>query len=73
MHEQAVAKLLISPAETAEMLDVSARTLQRMQQAGEFGPMPVKIARSQKFRADDVRQWVLEGCPSRADWLAKME
>ena len=54
--------MLLSAENLAKMLDVSVRTLWRLRSSGKL-PRPVKIGGSVRWRADEVREWIAEGCP----------
>ena len=54
--------VLIPAEEVAAMLGVSERTLWRLLSAGKL-PQPVRIGRSTRWRAAEVREWIERGCP----------
>jgi predicted DNA-binding transcriptional regulator AlpA len=56
--------LLITALELARLLHVSLRTLWRLNSAGKV-PTPVRLGASVRWRSDEVRQWIAEGCPTR--------
>jgi predicted DNA-binding transcriptional regulator AlpA len=56
-------------ARLAGALDVSARTLARMESAALI-PRPVRIGRTKKWRCEEIAEWVRAGCPPRARWEA---
>lgn len=53
--------LLITPAETARLLSISTRTLWRQLSAGRI-PRPVRLGGVVRWRLDEVRTWIAEGC-----------
>lgn len=55
--------LLITAAELARLLKISTRTLWRLQSAGRL-PAPVRFGGTVRWRQDEVRNWIAEGCPS---------
>lgn len=58
-------KALLSIKETADYLGISVRHIYKLVAAEQFGPDPVRIGRSVKFRVADLQRWVDLGCPSR--------
>lgn len=54
--------LLLTAAELARLLNVSTRTLWRLRSAGQL-PQPVRFGGAVRWRLDDVRKWIAEGCP----------
>jgi excisionase family DNA binding protein len=53
---------LLSAETVAALLQVSVRTVWRLRASGRL-PRPVQVGGSIRWRADDVRQWIGEGCP----------
>lgn len=63
IHERSVSlPKLISASELAELMDISERTLWRLQSAGKL-PSPVRIGRSTRWRLEKIREWIERGCP----------
>ena len=62
--------LLVSARRAAAMCDKSLRTWRTWDAAGWI-PRPVRIGRSTLWRANELREWVLQGCPRRAEWEAR--
>ncbi len=62
METRERAAVLIPAEEVAAMLGVSERTLWRLLSAGKL-PEPVRIGRSTRWRAAEVREWIERGCP----------
>jgi len=54
--------LLIPAEELARLLQVSTRTLWRQLSARRI-PKPVRIGGSVRWRLEEVRTWIAEGCP----------
>ena len=54
--------LLISAGELAHLLGCSTRTLWRLRSGGEL-PQPVRFGGTVRWRLDEVRKWIAEGCP----------
>lgn len=55
--------LLVSAPELAKLLQVSTRTLWRLQSAGQIPP-PIRLGGSTRWRLDEVRRWIERGCPT---------
>ncbi len=62
-----IGPLLIDAEEVARRLDVSSRTVWRLNSAGKL-PKPLAVGGSKKWRADEIHRWVEAGCPSRPAW-----
>ena len=54
--------LLIAAADFARLLRVSTRTLWRQLSAGQI-PQPVRFGGTVRWRIDEIRKWIAEGCP----------
>jgi excisionase family DNA binding protein len=59
------APLLMTPAELAELLNISPRKIRAMKATGAL-PVTVRIGRLTRFRRADVLAWVTAGCPATA-------
>ncbi|MGD9721815.1 MAG: helix-turn-helix transcriptional regulator [Pirellulales bacterium] len=59
--------LLLTAKQAASACGKSLRTWRTWDAAGRI-PRPVRIGRSTLWRADELRRWVLAGCPRRAEW-----
>ena len=59
---------LLTTGEVAKVLKVGPRSVWRWSHTGRM-PRPVKIWGAVRFRADELRVWVADGCPDlrRAD------
>jgi excisionase family DNA binding protein len=53
---------LISADELAKMLDVSTRTVWRLLSTGQL-VQPVRLGGSVRWRLDEVKVWINNGCP----------
>jgi predicted DNA-binding transcriptional regulator AlpA len=62
--------LLLDIAATAHALGCSPGLIWAMRRRGEFGPLPVCLGRSTRFRADEIRAWIAAGAPPRVKWAA---
>ena len=62
-------RLLLSAAEASSILGVSRSTFLGLHRAGSV-PAPVRITgcRRTLWRAEELRAWVLAGCPKRIHW-----
>lgn len=63
--------IVVPPRAAAELLDInqvstitgiSTRTLYRLADAGKM-PRPLKIGTLNRWRAEDLRDWIDAGCP----------
>lgn len=59
--------LLINSREAAKLLQVSERTLWKMQNCGD-SPEPIRIGRGVRWSLEELRAWVRAGCPPRDKW-----
>ena len=58
--------VLITAAEFAQIMKVSKRTLWRLLSAGKLVE-PIRVGGNTRWRLDDVRLWIDEGCPPPAN------
>ncbi len=63
-------QLLLTAKQAARMCGKSLRTWRTWDSAGRI-PRPVRIGRSTLWRADELRAWVVAGCPQRGEWEAR--
>lgn len=56
--------LLITAEEFGNLLQISERTIWRLNSAGEI-PKPVRIGGTVRWRREEVMQWIEAGCPRR--------
>jgi predicted DNA-binding transcriptional regulator AlpA len=62
--------LLIDAREVARRLDLSERTVWRLNSAGRL-PKSVAIGgKSKRWRPEEIAAWVAAGCPARSAWEA---
>jgi len=54
--------LLVTAQEVARLLNVSTRSLWRMRSAGDI-PSPIKLGSAVRWRLDEVKAWIANGCP----------
>jgi excisionase family DNA binding protein len=57
-------QLLLSQTELARLLDLSIRTISRMNASGKI-PKPVRVGRSVRWRRKEIEEWIAAGCPKR--------
>jgi excisionase family DNA binding protein len=58
-----------TPDELAAALQVSTRTLYRLDSSGKL-PRPVSVGRSLRWRRDEILAWLAAGAPKRREWEA---
>jgi predicted DNA-binding transcriptional regulator AlpA len=46
----------------AELLNISTRTLWRLKSGGQV-PAPVRFGGTVRWRLDEIKNWIAEGCP----------
>jgi excisionase family DNA binding protein len=69
-HATADSGCLAIPAEqVAKLLGVSKRHVAALNASGRL-PRPVRLGRSVRWRADELRDWLEAGAPSRDRWEA---
>jgi predicted DNA-binding transcriptional regulator AlpA len=56
--------LLLSPSAVAALTQKSVRTIWRDHASGML-PEPVRAGRCLRWRWEDIRRWVDDGCPTR--------
>jgi len=54
---------LLTVGEVALLLNCGKRTVHRLADSGKMPP-PVRIGGLVRWRADELRQWIADGCPS---------
>ena len=59
---------LLTFGEAADFLKLSKSGLRKLCARGA-APLPLRLGRSRRFDADELRQWVECGCPARDKWL----
>lgn len=55
--------LLVTALEFARLMCISTRTLWRLRSAGQL-PDPVRLGGAVRWRLDDIKKWIADGCPS---------
>jgi len=70
-----VARPFMSPAlvdaeEAAAVCGVSRSHFLAMDKSGRLGPRAIKLGRSSRWSADELRDWARAGCPPRIEWEA---
>jgi predicted DNA-binding transcriptional regulator AlpA len=67
----AVEALLLPAEQAAALCAVSPATWYRMAAAGRC-PAAIRLSRGcVRWRADELREWIAAGCPSRREWEAR--
>ena len=66
-HQTRAENELWTSGEVATFLRISRRKLFYLRSQGMLPPT-IRIGRSLRFRAAEVRAWVNAGCPSLAEW-----
>lgn len=61
---------LLCAQDLAERLGVSRATLHRWNAGGRV-PQPVRIGRTVRWPLDEIKSWILAGCPGRSVWETK--
>jgi excisionase family DNA binding protein len=59
--------LLLDTKQVAELLGIGERTLWRWSRSGS-APRPIKIGKTVRFSADEIREWVAKGRPHERQW-----
>ena len=59
--------LLLRAADAAALCDTSLRTWRTWDVAGKT-PTPIRIGRSLRWRASELKAWIAAGCPDRSTW-----
>jgi len=67
---QAIEPLLCPAAEVAQLLGISRSAFYSLLSSGRIGPLPVRLGRSVRWRAEELAEWVRAGCLSRDRWLS---
>jgi len=66
-HFNASSSWLLSAAEAAKLLNISQRHLWALSTSGRM-PAPIRLGRSVRWSADELRTWLDAGCPTRDRW-----
>ena len=59
--------LLLNITQVAEALGVARASVRRYHDAGRL-PKAVHIGRSCRWRAAEIEDWIIAGCPPRCEW-----
>lgn len=62
-------RILLSAAEVADVLGISVRHFYSLESSGRVGPLPIRLGRTVRWSADQVRRWAEQNCPGRETWL----
>lgn len=60
---------LLNVRQVGELLGLSTRQIWKLSSIGQL-PAPVRIARSVRWRASELHDWIAGGCPNRERWEA---
>ena len=60
--------LLLDAKQAAAMLNIGRTHLYALHSSGQL-PLPLRLGRRTLWRADELKKWVLAGCPSRQKWI----
>lgn len=72
MQTDSESPLLLTAREAAALCGKSLRTWRSWDAAGII-PRPVRIRRCTLWRADELRRWIVAGCPNRQQWEKSTE
>ena len=61
---------LLTARDVAALLNVSPRHVWKLLSSGKL-PDPVRLGRSVRWRADELKAWTDAGCPARDRWEAE--
>jgi predicted DNA-binding transcriptional regulator AlpA len=59
---------LMTSVDLAGELQISERTIRRLEITGKIGPRPVNIGRAVRYRREEIARWIEAGCPDRGTW-----
>lgn len=63
------APLLLTTDQAASLLNIGRTLLYSMHTSGQLGPLPIRLGRRTLWRHDELKRWVLAGCPPRIKWM----
>lgn len=61
---------LMTPDELAAALQISTRTVRRLELLGKIGPRPIGLGRAVRYPRPEVAAWIAARCPDRDTWTA---
>lgn len=62
-NEEAKDRQLLTREDLCQRLKISKRTVSRLLAGGKIPP-PVRLGHSVRWRADEIDEWILRGCPA---------
>lgn len=68
-HPREPEPLALTSAEVARLLEISERHLWTLNLTGRV-PRPIRLGRSIRWNAAELREWLQAGAPDRSDWEA---
>ena len=66
-NESHLEPILMPAAEAAKLLSISERHFYKLHSSGRV-PRPIRLGRAVRWRADELRDWLAAGAPSRSQW-----
>jgi predicted DNA-binding transcriptional regulator AlpA len=60
--------LTVSTAMAPRLIGISESHFHALRRTWRFGPRPIKLGRSVRFRVDEIKAWIAAGAPPRAKW-----
>ena len=69
MTEQNIAALCVDAVGLATMLDVSKRTVHRLDDGGRI-PAGISLGGCKRWRIEEIQAWMRAGAPCRKEWQA---
>jgi hypothetical protein len=61
-------RLAVSALEAATMLGIGRSLLLQMDRTGELGPKFYHLGKRRVLAVDELRTWLMHGCPPRPQW-----
>ena len=68
-HSDELERLALTAADVARLLDISQRHLWALHSSGRL-PQPIRLGRSVRWNAAELRNWLAAGAPERSKWEA---
>jgi len=66
-HQTVSEQLLLPASEAAQLLGISKRHLHTLNVSGRL-PRPIRLGRSVRWNANELRAWIAAGCPELIPW-----